>query len=268
MKLAAAFDLLVCPICRGGFTAPERTFHCPKGHTFDLARQGYLNLLGGPEPANADTAAMLSARERVHASGLFTPVAAEIARQVRGRPRVLEVGSGTAVYLRAALGTDPEHCGIALDVSKAAARLAARSDPRVGAIVADAWRPFPIRDHCLDAVICAFAPRNLPEFARVLRSDGRLVIVTPKPEHLVGLRAQHGLLSVPEGKADQVAGAAAEFFELHCSTSLAQSHQASEELVRDLIAMGPNAFHQLPERLDPATVMIAVNVQVFMPLPG
>lgn len=266
MGIERAVDLLACPRCGEGVTLAERALRCRSGHGYDLARQGYVNLLDGPEPRNADTASMLAARTRVHASGLFEEVAADIAGTLVGRPRVLEVGAGTAHYLVRALGDDDHAVGIALDVSKTAARIAAKADPRVASVVADVWQRLPVQDHCLDAVLCVFAPRNLAEFARVLRPDGRLVVVTPKPEHLAGLRDAHGLLDVPPGKAGQLELAAAEFFELLATTGLLRTRGVDAGLAADLIAMGPNAFHRLPEDVQAGQVTIAVTIQVFRPL--
>lgn len=271
MGIERAAGLLACPRCGEGLAlagaGSGRALACGSGHSYDVARPGYVNLLDGPEPRNADTAAMLAARQRVLASGLFDMVAADVAGKLVGRPRVLEVGAGTAHYLVRALGEDEAGVGIALDVSKAAARIAAKADPRVAAIVADVWRRLPVRDHCLDAVLCVFAPRNLAEFARVLRPDGRLVVVTPKPEHLASLRDAHGLLEVPPGKADHLEVAASEFFELRGTTGLLRTRIVDEALAADLIAMGPNAFHRLPEQVAEGPVTTAVTVQGFRPLP-
>lgn len=266
MSFEGAADLLACPHCRGGLVLSDHGLSCAEGHHYDLARQGYVNLLDGPEPGNADTAAMLAARDRVHAAGLFEHVAFDVQHKLFGRPHILEVGAGTAYYLVRALGDDPDAVGIALDVSKAAARVAARVDPRIAAVVADVWRPLPIRDHCLDAVLCVFAPRNLAEFARVLRPDGRLVVVTPQAEHLGGLRDRHGLLAVPPGKADQLLLAAAEFFEPLATTGLLKRTPVSADLASDLIAMGPNAFHRVPEDVTAGYAVTAVTIQTFRPL--
>ena len=59
MNLHVAHGLLACPHCGRALEPMERRWACPSGHSFDVARQGYLNLSDGPEPANADTAAML-----------------------------------------------------------------------------------------------------------------------------------------------------------------------------------------------------------------
>ncbi|MCA0295988.1 MAG: methyltransferase domain-containing protein [Actinobacteria bacterium] len=265
MAIEAALDLLACPRCGAGLARADGALRCASGHSYDLARQGYVNLLGGSEPGNADTAAMLAARARVHATGLFAPVADEVRSRLTGRPTVLEVGSGSGYYLAHALGDDGR-AGIALDVSRAAARLAARLDPRIAAVVADVWQPLPVRDACLDAVLCVFAPRNLREFARVLRPDGRLVVATPRPEHLAGLRDRHGLLRVPVDKAEQLAVAASEFFEVQATTNLLWRRERDANEAADLIAMGPNAFHRLPTDVEPGPVTVAVTVQTFTPL--
>ncbi|MGV8907971.1 MAG: putative RNA methyltransferase [Propionicimonas sp.] len=266
MGIEAAAALLACPLCQAALGLTDGALRCAHGHGFDLARQGYANLLGGPEPANADTVAMLAARARVHAAGIFAPVADRVAGQVAGRSTLLEVGAGTAYYLALALGDDPAAVGIALDVSKAAARAAARTDPRIAAVVADVWQRLPIRDRCLEAVLCAFAPRNLPEFARVLKSDGVLVVVTPRADHLAGLRDRHGLLQVPPDKAGQLVLAASEFFELTDTRLLRHQVSVSAALARDLISMGPNAFHRVPEDVDAGKVTIDITVQTFRPL--
>ncbi|MFT4110154.1 MAG: SAM-dependent methyltransferase, partial [Propionicimonas sp.] len=146
------------------------------------------------------------------------------------------------------------------------ARIAARADPRVGAVVADVWRPLPVRSRCVGALVCVFAPRNLGEFARVLRPDGCLVVATPGSAHLAGLRDHHGLLRVPVGKDVLVAAAAEEFFEL-VDTHVARYRVAvAAGLARDLIAMGPNAFHRVPDGVGDAEVSIDVTVQAYRPL--
>jgi 23S rRNA (guanine745-N1)-methyltransferase len=266
VSLATAAALLVCPICRDSLALTGNCLRCPNGHSYDLARQGYVNLLGGTEPANADTAAMLEARARVHQAEVFTPVTTVLTSLAEGRSRVLEAGVGTGHYLSAALGTADDSVGLGLDVSKVAARHCVRTDPRIAALVADVWKPLPVRDRVMDVVLAVFAPRNLPEFARVLRPDGRFIAVTPRGGHLVGLRDAYGLLDVPSGKADHLAAAAAEFFDLIDTQVIKYRLPVDESLAHDLIAMGPNAFHQVPTTVTASVIGVDVTVQVFRPL--
>jgi 23S rRNA (guanine745-N1)-methyltransferase len=134
--------------------------------------------------------------------------------------------------------------------------------------VADVWERLPLRDRSIEVVLSVFAPRNLAEFSRVLQPDGRLIAVTPRADHLAELRSQHDLLDVPAGKAEQLAGAAAEFFDL-VDTRVVKYHvSATAGLASDLIAMGPNAFHTLPTAVAGGSVGIDVTIQSFRPLSG
>lgn len=265
MGIEAASGLLACPHC-GGELGLQQPARCQRGHSFDIARQGYLNLLASGQPANADTPAMLAARGRVLASGAFDPLLNLIAQQAREAHRVLEVGSGTAHYLRRCLGDDPHARGIALDVSVAAAKLAARTDPRIAAVVADVWAGLPVLDHTLDAVLCVFAPRNLSDFARVLRQDGRLLVLTPNPGHLAVLRERHGLLDIEPDKQQRLLAAAAEFFDLRGTSRVRMAVRLDAELAGDVIAMGPNAFHSPEPPTEPVDDHLDATLRVFQPI--
>ena len=145
-------DLLRCPHCRDGCHGRRRTAvgALRPGHRFDLARQGYLNLLGRAAPGNADTAAMVAARERFLAGGFYRPdrgrrprslATAErgITARRRGGRRRRHAATTWPRLLDDAL-RQPARSGIAFDVSTAAARRAARAHERLGAVVADVWR--------------------------------------------------------------------------------------------------------------------------------
>lgn len=263
MSIEAARGVLACPACGGSLQTVERTLHCARGHAFDLARQGYVNLLGGPQPANADTGAMVEARERVHAGGLFDPVAAEVARRVAASAVLAEVGAGTGFYLARALDGIPGGRGVAFDVSVAAARRAARCHPRAASVVADVWAGLPVLPRRVGAILCVFAPRNMAEFARVLGHRGLLVVVTPNEDHLAGVRARYGLLEVAPDKAERLRRSAVGLFDPIATKRLAYTRRVGADGVRDLIAMGPNAFHRVPDAVADADVHVSVTVHLF-----
>ncbi len=267
MSLRAADGLLSCPVCAADLGLTGALARCPSGHSFDVARQGYLNLLGRGQPANADTVTMLAARARVHAGGLFDPVVAELLAQLPGGARAcLEVGAGNAHYLAAVVDAHPLARGVALDVSIAAARAAARTHPRVASVVADVWRGLPVRTASVDAVLCVFAPRNLAEFQRVLRPEGRLLVVTPTEHHLASLRRRYGLLAVDPAKDERLHAQASDRFEVVATTTNTHRADAGADQVRDLIAMGPNAFHGPAGDVEPQPVDVSVRLTVFRPL--
>jgi 23S rRNA (guanine745-N1)-methyltransferase len=187
---------------------------------------------------------------------------------------ILDVGAGTGYYLDALLGAMPKRLGVALDISKRAARVAARANPRASAIVADVWDRMPLRDSCAAVVTCVFAPRNADEFARVLAPAGVLVVVTPDPDHLAGIAEPLGLLAVDPRKSERLSEKLAGHFRLVSEDRVDGSMQLARAEALAAAEMGPAAAHsshdalqtraaQLPE---PATVRLSVTVRTFRPV--
>src|SRR3954470_24075897 len=226
-SLEAVSRWLRCPNC--GSPLP-----CVNGHRFDVARQGYLSLLGG-KAVRGDTAAMVAAREAFLGAGHFAPIRDALPR-VDGL--VVELGAGTAYYLAAALGE--RGSGIALDSSKPALKRAARAHPRIAAVACDVWAGLPLQDGVADLVLDVFAPRNGEEIARVLKPTGTLVVVTPTGDHLQDLREALGLLEVDPRKAERLQGLPLAH-ERHERLDFAMN--LTHEDIRQLVAMGPNAHH-------------------------
>ena len=266
MGLDAARGLLACPVCAGALTVEGPTASCPQGHAFDVAKQGHLNLLGAAQPANADTVAMVEARSRVLASGAFDAVDAALARRAAGSRTVLDVGGGTGHHLARLLDALPGARGVSLDVSVPAARRAAKAHERAASVVADAWGTLPLRARRFDLVTCLFAPRNLAEFARVLGDGGLLLVVTPDPEHLASVRERYGLLGIESDKDDRLLRSASAQFQAIGRHRVRSSLAADADLVRDLIAMGPNAFHGVPQDVEAIETRVAVSLWLFRPL--
>jgi len=157
-------------------------------------------------------------------------------------PVVVDAGAGTGYYLAAVLDAATRGVGMAFDVSKHAVRRAARAHPRLGAFVADVWRPLPIREGVADVVINVFAPRNGPEFRRILRPGGAVVVVTPAPEHLSPLVEELGLLSVDSDKERRVARSLAGFAETD-RRAVAFDMELGAGDVLEVVGMGPSAWH-------------------------
>jgi 23S rRNA (guanine745-N1)-methyltransferase len=263
---------LRCPVCRDALVELGGALGCAAGHRFDVARQGYVNLLAGRVPASPDTAEMVAARAEVLAAGHFAPFAEALgdaaAVSHRGQPLVVDVGAGTGYYLATVLDRRPGWLGLAVDVSIPALRRAARAHPRADAVAADAWHGLPLVDGAADVLINVFAPRNGPEFHRVLRPAGSLLVVTPARDHLAGLEPP---VSVDPDKAERLEAALGPWFRLEDSTGYAYSVELSVADARRLMAMGPSAHHLSPdavaERLaalpDPLTVTISVTLSRY-----
>lgn len=257
---------LRCPLCADPLLLTDAALTCRHRHAFDVARQGYVNLLGRAAPQHADTPGMLAARDAFLASGCYRPIRDAVAGAAGDATRVLEAGAGTGWYVAGVLESLPGALGLATDISVPAARRAARAHPRLAAIVADTWAGFPVADGVLDAVLSVFAPRNPAEFARVLQPGGRLVVAVPGVEHLRELRERHGLLDVAADKLAGVTAAVADHFEPLDTTAVRQQVSLDDELATALIGMGPNAFHGAPPHIPGATVTIDVHVAAFVRL--
>ncbi|WP_084955768.1 putative RNA methyltransferase [Thermoactinospora rubra] len=251
---------LRCPVCRGPVRLGEGALRCERGHSFDVARQGYVSLLAGSRPpGTADTPAMVAARAAFLAAGHYAPLARALAGAVAGLlrdappyPLVVDAGTGTGYYLGAVLDAAPQAIGMAFDISKHAVRRAARAHERAGAFVADVWRPLPVADAVADVILNVFAPRNGPEFRRILRPGGALMVVTPAPGHLSPLVEELGLLSVDPDK-DRRLAAGLEGFTLESRREVGFDLLLTREDALLVTGMGPSAWHadmsQLKERL-------------------
>lgn len=276
--LAEVVSALRCPVCAAEFGDSGPALVCAQGHRFDVARQGYVNLLSGRASSGGDTAEMVAARAQFLRGGHFDFVAEALAGvAVAGAGDaglVVDVGAGTGFYLAEVLRRLPGHTGLGLDVAKAAARAAARAHPRAGAAVCDVWRALPLADQCAELVLDAFAPRNGQEFHRVLRSDGRLLVVTPGPRHLSELVVTLGLIEVDAEKETRLDRALSRFFRLETVRSYERELLLSRTDAALLVAMGPSARHvepvqvstRLATRPDPALVTASVELRVYRPV--
>jgi 23S rRNA (guanine745-N1)-methyltransferase len=274
---------LRCPVCADPLAAADgdpapragpRALRCPSGHAFDVARQGYVNLGGA---ATGDTAQMVAARECFLGAGHYTFIATALAGAAArggagggddGGALVVDAGAGTGHHLAAVLDAAPAAVGLALDASKPALRRAARAHPRVGAVLCDTWRRLPLADACASVMLNVFAPRNGPEFRRVLRPGGLLLVVTPEPDHLVELVGSLGLLRVDPEKPARVAAGLGEGFAAADRMTLRRTMRLSHPDVLALAGMGPSAWHADPGALAarvsrlPSTLPVTASVMI------
>ncbi|MCX5212904.1 methyltransferase domain-containing protein [Kitasatospora sp. NBC_00240] len=257
---------LACPHCGQELALGGRTLRCPAGHSFDLAKQGYVSLLAGDaHTGTGDTADMVSARTDFLAAAHYRPIADALAdAAVAAAPEglVADLGAGTGYYLAHVLDALPGNPGAALDISKFALRRAARAHPRIGAVVCDAWRPLPLRDASAGLVLNVFAPRNGPEIRRALRPGGTLLLVSPTSRHLRELVGALGLLSVDEDKQRRIEEKLGPYLAPAERREVEFPMRLSAADVRTVVAMGPSAWHTDREQLDARLAELSDPVEV------
>jgi 23S rRNA (guanine745-N1)-methyltransferase len=187
----------ICPLCRTPLQQINNTQVCTNNHHFDIAKEGYLNLL----PVNAknsknpgDNKEMMNARRAFLNSGGYQPLAEKITELVtklladRERATLLDIGCGEGYYTNMLANTLPESVTInALDISKIAIRYAAKRNKRINFCVASAY-DVPLENNSLDLLLRIYAPSSDSELQRLLKNGGYLLTVTPAPRHLLQLR--------------------------------------------------------------------------------
>jgi len=191
----ATVAVLICPVrgCRSPLARADDRVTCPRAHSFDIARSGYVNLLQPQDRKSArpgDSTQALDARRRFLSRGFETPLTEAILRHLTLVPddAVLDVGCGEGDFL-AAIVTRFVCEGHGVDISTAAIDAAARRSPGLHWVVANADRFLPYADASFRMVASVTARKNAPEFRRVLADGGMLVIVVPAPDDLIELRA-------------------------------------------------------------------------------
>ena len=232
------------------------------GHSYDVARQGYVTLAGGAGLRySGDDADMIGARETFLTGGHFAPFVESIADAVHdvldaggvsddAKPVICEIGAGTGYYLSHTLDAVAGARGIGIDVSVHAAKHLAKCHPRLGAVVADAWARLPIQSDSVDAITVIFAPRNAAEFARILKPEGQVIVLTADTGHLAELREPLGIIDVEEGKVDRMIEQAAGHLQPVGESQLVEfPMMLDQKSIASQIGMSPSARHIKPDAL-------------------
>ncbi len=253
---------LRCPVCQQALTRTQGSLHCPLGHSFDLAKQGYVELSATPIPHAGDSAEMVADRLAFLTAGHYDFIGDALITSAAVNGLVVDAGVGTGAYLARVVQAQPAAVGLGLDVSKPALRRAAKAHPRVGAVRADLWRELPIADAGAALILNVFAPRNGAEFHRVLRPDGMLLVVTPAPEHLGELISAYAMLQVDPDKADRVRESLGGYFVEQSVRLCRRELKLSAAEVRTLIGMTPSARHIDAASLPAGDIAVTAAVQV------
>ncbi len=276
-------DLLACPVCGRGFTLRPPALRCASGHSFDIARQGYVNLLpGGARPGTADTAEMVAARQAFLAAGHYAPLAGAIAGLAAAtvpagpRPCVLDAGSGPGYYLAAVLDrlaaedipgpARPGHGHLRPGAAPGRAGPSRDRRGRLGhlAAIPGAGR----RDVPGPRRLRAAQRRGVPPGAAGRRRADRRHAGPAAP----GRADRAGLLAVDERKDERLAASLGTHFTLARDQELSLGLRLTRAEAGTLAGMGPSARHAGPPgggRLaaagEPIAVTAAFRIACYRP---
>ena len=201
MKIKKA-DNLACPIDGLKLVSDAKQWICPNGHSFDVARQGYVNLLPVQHKRSkhpGDSKEMVVARTHFLSTGCYQPLARAIVDQVDSLVIendtfcMLDAGCGEGYYvdyIYQMLSTPEKNINlsyIGLDISKEAILQASKRNKNIFWIVGTNRQP-PITEASIDIILCVFGFVSFEGFNKVLKPGGKIILVDPGPEHLKELR--------------------------------------------------------------------------------
>jgi 23S rRNA (guanine745-N1)-methyltransferase len=185
---------LRCPICQSAFQQNQQGVVCVNRHQFDRSKEGYFNLLSVQNKNSltpGDAKEQLKARREFLQAGFFDPLKSKILSLMDSSSKsLLDLGCGEGYFTRALATHLPDAEVYGVDIAKAGiamAAKAAKSLPNITHLVASNF-DLPLEDHSIDTILRILAPSKDSELQRVLKPDGKLLIVIPGEQHLIGLR--------------------------------------------------------------------------------
>ncbi|MDD1794379.1 23S rRNA (guanine(745)-N(1))-methyltransferase [Enterovibrio sp. ZSDZ42] len=236
----------LCPLCQLPLKRIERTYKCTNNHQFDVAKEGYVNLLPVQHKRSkdpGDNKEMMLARRQFLNGGHYQPMRDAVCELLsdllaeQSYTQLLDIGCGEGYYTSHFAQALPVTKVLGLDISKVMIRHAAKRYSDCEFLVASSQR-LPFSDNQLNAVVRIYAPCNGEELQRTVKDNGVVVTVTPGPRHLYQLKA--GIYD--EVKLHDVPVEALPGFELETETSVAYPMTLNSEDATTLLQMTPFAW--------------------------
>ncbi len=248
--------ILACPHCGQALHSDDQQhWSCASGHSFDRARQGYLHLLPVQHKRSkqpGDSSDMVQARRRLLDSGLYQPIAEQLAQQLQ-KPQsgdihqLADIGCGEGYYTQAMAEQLPQAQVYGIDISKDAVKAAARRHPNIAWLVASGAH-LPLLPGQLDMITCLFTRLMPAQFAQALKADGEVIILSTGEQHLLELRQR--LYEQVRASGFDPQSHMAEHFDLHSKQRIHYQTTVPQALIGDLIMMTPHYWRCSAEARD------------------
>ena len=245
-------ELLMCPICREALHLEGKTWQCENRHSYDQAKQGYVNLhvvQHKNSKSPGDTPDAVAARRRFLQTGAYQPLqqaVSELLHSISAKA-VLDIGCGEGYYTQAMADVVPQV--VAVDIAKSAVQTAAKQahqsneNHKVQNItwVVGTGAVLPVLDQSMEVCTSLFSPLPKVEMLRVLKKQGYLIIVTPAPQHLFAMR-EALFDEVKAHEPDKFVTQMSPEFSLISKQIITTDLDLDQQQLKDLIAMTPYAW--------------------------
>ncbi|SIT71537.1 putative RNA methyltransferase [Edaphobacillus lindanitolerans] len=274
-RLAVITDALRCPVCGSSVSVDEHpSLVCTNRHSFDIAKQGYVNMLSRSPAASYSKELFLARRRIITESALYTPLHQTMAELLTslfdGRAGLAaDIGCGEGSHLnelRKICGPSLKAAG--LDIAKEGVRLAARDYPDCAWIVGD-LAASPFADRQTTAILNILSPSNYSEFRRMLAPGGKLIKVIPAAGYLKELReAAHGEDGRSEYSNEETVGLFSRHFRLEETIPLRYQAEIAQDMLKDLVTMTPLGWtgdrNKIEQFLDREEPVITIELDVLI----
>lgn len=240
---------ILCPICRSILARNPQTWRCEQGHCFDMARDGYVNLLAVQHKKSlnpGDNAEMVKARRDFLAAGHYQPLSSAILPLLADlKPHsILDIGCGEGYYTQAMRTIAPEVIGF--DIAKLAVQYAAKRFKDITWLVANSSL-LPVADQSIDVISSFFSPLPISEMLRVLKPDGHVLVITPGPAHLLNIRSAL-FDTVRQHQPQKFIDDFAPNFTLSTDHSISFNLHLNSQDLAHILSMTPYAWRAKPEK--------------------
>lgn len=247
--MTQTLSMLICPICQQALTQSDKRWFCANAHSFDVAKEGYVNLLPVQHKKSrspGDTPEAVQARRAFLQVGYYQPLRDLIQAWLADiQPkRVLDLGCGEGYYT--SIMSEAGRKVIGLDIAKPAIQIAAKRYADIQWLVASGAK-IPLQANALDLVTSFFSPLPVEEMSRILVDQGYVLMATPAPRHLYSVReALFGVVQLhePEKFIQQLSP----YFDLVREQVLTSDLTLGHEALKQLLSMTPYAWKAKAER--------------------
>lgn len=258
-----------CPICKGKVALNRQSLVCSNNHSFDIAKQGYINYIMGKKQFKNYSKESFENRKSILDKNYYSHILDNLVEMIQGFQKctsILDVGCGEGYYARNIVeATDKDV--IAFDISKDSVQLAARNDTNHGV----AWfvgdlSQLPIKDNTIDCLLNIFTPANYHEFNRVLRKGGYLIKVVPGANHLKEFRSLvQDQLRNKEFSNERVVDYFEERFSIISQSKVSKTFEIPQEDVKIFAEMTPLFFNVDKKSLDLSSITkLTVEAEILI----
>ncbi|MDH5612788.1 MAG: methyltransferase domain-containing protein [Gammaproteobacteria bacterium] len=261
MNIIPAYNL-ACPIDKLELVKKENYYQCTNGHCFDIAKQGYVNLLPVQHKKSknpGDSKAMVQARTRFLNAGFYLPIAEQLSKIVLHQLGntatesrcVFDAGCGEGYYLQQIINAaqyidnNTQFSFVAMDISKPAIINASKRSKQVSWIVGTNSQP-PFMPETVDLIFCVFGFPSYNGFKKILKAGGELILVEPGAKHLQELR-EIIYTEAAQEKSENKSDANTEYLLIDTQTLTYEINLNNNSQIQDLLTMTPHLFRASSE---------------------